>query len=217
MRIGKRLEKILTLIKPNCGKIIDVGTDHGFLAFKAVTEKNAELVYATDISKDSLDKAVELAKKHSLEDRIIFVLSDGFKNLEGEFDVAVVAGMGGNEIVKILKQCPQTVKVLEYLLQPMQDAEILRGYLLGVGYEIEYDETVLDRNKFYSVIQCRKAEVKNNFSDIDVVVGKTDLENKGQDFKKFLHYNINKLEVRKDFLSEQDRKRLDIYKSFSTK
>lgn len=217
MRIGKRLEKILTLIKPNCGKIIDVGTDHGFLAFKSVTEKNAKLVYATDISKDSLDKAVELAKKHGLEDRIVCVLSDGFKKLEGEFDVAVVAGMGGNEIVKILEQCPQTVKVWEYLLQPMQDAEVLREYLLGAGYEIEYDETVLDRKKFYSIIQCRKAGVKNNFSDIDLVVGKTDRENNGQDFKKFLHYNINKLEGRKDFLSKQDRKRLDIYKSFSIK
>lgn len=217
MRVGRRLEKILTLIKPNCNRIIDVGTDHGFLAYKAINEKDVQVVYATDISEGSLNKAKELATKYHLEDRMVCVVSDGFKGLSGEFDVAIIAGMGGNEIVKILEQCPPTVSVSEFLLQPMQDIEVLRKYLLGAGYKIEYDETILDRNKFYSVVQCKKTETKNSFSFIDVVIGKTDKENNGQDFKQFLHYSIKKLEDREDFLSKEEQEKLDIYKSFSKK
>ena len=38
MRVGKRLEKILSLIDSKADLVADIGTDHGILAFKILTE-----------------------------------------------------------------------------------------------------------------------------------------------------------------------------------
>ena len=217
MRVGKRLEKILDLVDLNLNAVADVGTDHGFLALRVIEEKNAKVVYATDISKGSLDKAIDLANKYNLNDRLICIRTDGFKNMSVNLDVAVIAGMGGNEIVKILKERPESCVVKEYLLQPMQDTEILREYLLRNGYAISYDETVKDRDKFYSVIQCSYTGKICRVNKQSVVIGITDKKKLGKDFKEFLEFNINSLKAREKYLSEFDKKRLSIFESFFEK
>ena len=214
MRIGKRLEKILELLESNLDAVADVGTDHGFLALRAIEEKSTKKVYATDISKGSLQKAVELAEKYNLEDKLVCVLSDGFKNVHAKLDVAVIAGMGGNEIVKILKERPTFCSVKEYLLQPMQDTEVLREYLLKNGYTISHDETVKDRDKFYSVIKCSYTGELRKINKEAIVIGITDKQNLGKDFKEFLEFNIKSLKSREKYLNEFDKQRLLLYESF---
>ena len=209
MRIGKRLEKLLSLLDKNLGAVADIGTDHGFLAVRAVIDKNAKKVYATDISAESLSKAADLSVRMGLSGQIECVVSDGFDRLNERLDAAVIAGMGGHEIVKILGRV-DPFQVKTYLLQPMQDVEVLREWLLLNGFEIVYDETVMDRGKFYSAIKCVYSGVKKECEIKDIIFGKTDLENKGQDFIEYLQFNIQSLQARKNHLNSFDQKKLEL-------
>ena len=212
MRIGKRLEKILEIIPNKLGRVVDVGTDHGFLALKMIEEKNVKEVFATDISAPSLEKARLLAEKYGLTDRLKTVVSDGFKSLDnGDFDLAVIAGMGGNETIKILKDAYNLKRFGSFILQPMQDVDILRRYLFETGFEIYFDETVKDRNKFYSIIKCKFVGKPKNYELIDIFIGKTDKNNKGPDFIEYLNFEISALKGREKYLSDVDKARIQLY------
>ena len=93
----------------------------------------------------------------------------------------------------------------------MQDVEQVREYLFKSGYAIIKDETVEDKNKYYSVIKCRYSGDVKRFDLADIYVGKTDKTNKGKDFIKFLEYSVNKLKSREKFLSEPEQYKLNLY------
>ena len=214
MRVGKRLEKILSLLDDKCRVVADIGTDHGILAFKILKENKAVKVIATDISAPSLDKAKELKKRYSIGDEFITLVGDGLKPLVDEkiIDIAIVAGMGGNEIVKILRERPQNLTVKQYIFQTMQDVEILREYLLTFGYTVLVDETIKDRDKFYSTIVCEPDNKVQEFSIDNITVGKTDREKCGADFMEWLDMEIDKQESRERYLGEEKKKRLNALK-----
>lgn len=85
-------------------KFLDMGTGKGEIALKAA-EKGAE-VTAVDVNSEALGFAREKAEERGLEDRISFVESDLFENVDGEFDVVVFnppylpgeEGLGDEEI-----------------------------------------------------------------------------------------------------------------------
>ena len=214
MRVGKRLDKILSLINFDASVVADIGTDHGILAFKILTEHKATRVIATDISEPSLHKAIEIKNKYNLGENYVCLVGDGFKPLEKEsqIDIVVVAGMGGNEIVKILKEKPERLNIKKYIFQPMQDVMVLREYLIGNGYEIIIDETVKDRGKFYSTIMCEYVGGKNQVGVEEVVVGKTDRFLRGMDFIEWLNTEISKQQQREEYLNDEKKQILDALK-----
>ncbi len=68
-------------------KVLDMGTGSGILAVKAA-EKGAE-VTAADINPEAVEKAEEKAAEEGFEDRIDFVQSDLFSNIDGKFDLVL--------------------------------------------------------------------------------------------------------------------------------
>lgn len=92
------VEHALALCRSNrlaespCARILDLGTGCGALAVAIARELEAVAVWASDVSQEALDMARSNAKRHGVEDRIEFVLSDmwqGFSDLGLTFDVVV--------------------------------------------------------------------------------------------------------------------------------
>lgn len=138
------------------GKVLcDVGTDHGYIAVGALLTGKAERVIAADISEKCLDKCVTLAREKGVDDRLKAVVSDGFESIDDDIDVAVIAGLGGYETVKILESAERLNRVPEKLvLCPHQNAKELRAYLKT--FDIEKDYVVRSGTKFYPVIVAYK-------------------------------------------------------------
>ena len=68
-------------------------------------------------------------------------------------DCVLIAGMGGEEIVRILSRAPLPER---FVLQPMHNVEKVRRHLLARGAHIEEDFTFED-GKFYDLIVGRAA------------------------------------------------------------
>lgn len=219
MRIGRRLGRVLENIDYGLDTIVDVGTDHGFLALKAIENRGAKKVIATDISAGSLSKAIDLAKKYGYEQKIVCVQTDGIQALGDDFfcDMVVIAGVGANETIKILESIKNKKNIKSYLLQPMQDVEVLREYLMQAGFMSLVDETIKDRDKFYHIIKCNYTGIPEKPTPEKLFVGKTDAENIGKDFLDELTEGIIKLEARKSHLSKNEKQKLKIYKKYSEK
>ena len=73
--------------------------------------------------------------------------------LPGEVEVAVIPGMGGRTIGRILAASPGVVASLEGLvIQPVQHGEALLAELLARGYRISARAEIEQRSQTYSAL-----------------------------------------------------------------
>ena len=219
MKRSKRLLKLLELVPSNSKVVFDVGADHGILSALILNTGKSEMVYASDISEKSLNKTEILAKNLGLEEKLRCIVSDGLDNFDKsiESDMVIIAGMGGNEIVKILTKISDFSKYKAFLLQPAQDFYVLRQYLTTSGYEVVKDEIVEDKGKYYTNIICKKSDKKTTFSEIQLYFGKDAIQDRSVDFIGFVNYTYNKLLAIKEYLGELDLKKFEFCESVLNK
>ena len=146
------------------GKVFaDIGCDHGYISKWVLDNDRFEKVIISDISKPSLQKAIDLLKPYG--DRVIAYLGDGFENFKIIPDECLIAGMGGEEIIKILK----SAKTLPYslVLAPQKNTNKVRETLIKLGYKIINDFTFYSQKKYYDLIRAEKGEDSYTLDEIE--------------------------------------------------
>lgn len=199
-----RIRVLSALVTP-CGVFVDVGCDHGFIT-KAVLDKNlCERAIITDISEKCLNKARQLLAKHIESGRVESLLTDGLKGVE-RADQVCIAGMGGEEIVKIISESPFLTK--RFILQPMKNTKKVRKVLLGNGYKIEKDFVFYCGRKYYDVIVASLGQDFYNDEELDF--GRTNLTERSPDFIRRLTEERDKLKhlLSSENLSENSEKEI---------
>lgn len=93
-----RIDVLFGAVK-RCGVFADIGCDHGYVSKRVADAGLADKIYITDISAESLKKAEKLLAGYA---NVISVACDGFSGIPERVDEALIAGMGGEEIIKIL-------------------------------------------------------------------------------------------------------------------
>ncbi len=154
MDISRRLDEIINMID-ECDSLADIGTDHGYLAIKAIKTCKVKRAIASDINKGPLMKARKNIEKYNINENIECRLGSGLETLNvGEVDCIVIAGMGGNLIRDILLKSSEIAKsTTQVILQPTQNPEILRKFLVENGYKILEENICIDNNIFYEMIK----------------------------------------------------------------
>lgn len=147
--ISKRLNKISSHIKGK--RMADIGTDHGLVPIFLIENKIVDYAIAGDISKPSLQKAIDLASEKNIE--LDARLGNGLEVLKPEdgIETVVIAGMGGVLIGEILS-ASEISKNVRLILQPMQGTKELRKYLFENGYEIIDEDVVFEDDRYFEII-----------------------------------------------------------------
>ena len=195
-----RLKEIFSVI-PACEVFADVGCDHGYIAKAMLDGGKCKRAVVSDISGKCLEKAERLLENYISEGKALAVVSDGFKCVP-YCDTALIAGMGGEEISKILSEAPFLPGRL--VLQPMKNCDKVRRQAVGQGYRIIDDYVFLCGGKFYDLISLEKG--KDSISDDEAEFGRGNLIRKPQAFIEKLEREINKLArlIEEGRLSERD-------------
>ena len=164
IKLPDRLNSIVGFIS-NGAAVIDVGTDHGYLPIYLAQAGLVKHIMASDISKNSLDTARRNASKFNVYDKIEFIEAPGLKGIyEEDVDTIVIAGLGGETIVKILADAPWIKRCkTKLILQPQTKIEDLCGFLRTTGYALKDADVVLDNAKYYVIIS---AQTGDTFSDL---------------------------------------------------
>ncbi len=113
--------------------------------------------FAMDINEGPLSRAREHVEENGLSDRIELRLSDGLCALQpGEAETAVLAGMGGGLMIRILKNSPDvTAGMKEFILQPQSEIARVRAFLLEEGFLFIREDMVFEDGKFYPMMKVR--------------------------------------------------------------
>jgi tRNA (adenine22-N1)-methyltransferase len=133
---------------PQGRSVADIGTGDGKLA--AWLAAAGHRVIATENKPGPRLEALRLLEPLGIECR----LGEGLEPIQpGEVEVAVIAGMGGRSIGRILAGSPDVVASLQALvLQPIQHGEELLDGLLGQGYQLSRGLAVEQRSRAYSAL-----------------------------------------------------------------
>ena len=181
-----RLNKIFSFL-PKCKVFADIGCDHGYIAKAMIKSGKSDRVIISDISEKCLDKARELLKDEILKGVASSVVADGFDGVTGA-DLALIAGMGGKEIISILdgaKDLPDRL-----VLQPMKNCPEVRKKVVSLGFKIQTDVVFKSAGKYYDLIVLQKGE--DDLTEEEIEFGRTNALNKGEDFVQKIKEEIKK-------------------------
>lgn len=166
-KLSKRLTAVASFVTDNC-KVIDIGCDHGLLSiYLAQKYKNIQLI-ASDINKSALSSAIKNIKASGCEDCIETRLGRGLDVVEAEdIDTIILSGMGSNTIVGILKyDRPKLKNVGTIITQSNTDMYFLRKNITKIGYYIEDELLVEDKDIIYTVIKFKKGKRRYTYKEL---------------------------------------------------
>lgn len=194
-----RIKKICSYLSP-CKIFADVACDHGYFAEFMLKNELCERAIISDISAKSLKKAENLLAPFIERGVLNAVVCDGLLKVDGA-DEVIIAGIGGEEIVKILKEgyIPEN-----FVFQPMKNAEVLRSFLIGSGCELSHDDIFEDGKNFYFIIKGKREGESRAYSAAELQFGKDSLKNPV--LKMYLDIEISKnREYLKRDMSEKNK------------
>ena len=150
VKLSARLAAVAALVEPG-SRVADVGTDHGYIPIYLVQTGIADRALAMDVRPGPLERARAHVDRLSpgCRERIETRLSDGLKALSpGEADTVVIAGMGGELMIRILDEGRHMWDSLRRLiLSPQSELQKVRHFLSQEGFCILGETMVKDEGK----------------------------------------------------------------------
>lgn len=189
-----RITKLCTYLQP-CNTFADVACDHGYCAEYMLKNNLCERAVVSDISEKSLSKAQTLLSVFVENGRCRAVCCDGLDGIDEKVDEVLIAGIGGEEIVRILKN---SYIPGSFVFQPMKNAEALRGYLLKMGCAFTADDIFTDGRNYYFIITGSRTGEKQNYSKAQRLYGRDSLLN-----SVFCEYLKNEIAKKKNYLTRE--------------
>lgn len=154
MELSSRLHAVVSLVTAG-HRVVDIGTDHAYIPIYLMKKGLASKVIAMDVNMGPMKKAEEHVAENGMSGKIELRLSDGFEKLKPlEAESAVLAGMGGPLMIRILKEYPEvTLSLQELVLQPQSEIAKVRAFLLEEGFLFIREDMVKDDGKYYPMMK----------------------------------------------------------------
>ena len=164
-RLSKRLEVLASFIDKN-DSLVDVGCDHGYLSIYLKEHNLCKNVICSDVNINALNNAKNNIIKSNLE--IDSYLSDGIKDVPlDNINTIVISGMGSSTIIKILSDKKKLININKIVLQSNNDFGMLREYMNSIGYYMDKENIVFDKDKWYIIMNFIKNNKKNTDYEIE--------------------------------------------------
>ena len=191
MKLSKRLQAIYDMVPS--GVVADVGSDHGKLIISLFENGVITKGYAIENKKGPYTRLVK-----SIEDAnatgITPMLSDGISELPTDVDVVVIAGMGGFNVIDILKKNPRKLKNVSTLIVDAHNAiPELRKQVCKMGYVIADEDIVYESGVYYEIIKFIAGEAIY-LDDPDIEFGPILRNEKSLTFKEKYQSRINEID-----------------------
>lgn len=207
IRSTLRLDTIVKLVLNRDVRVIaDIGSDHGHLESLLLENKPDLRIIATDISAKSLQKTYDLMKKLRKESSVETRVGDGLSVIsEGEVDLAIIAGIGGVEIMGILERDSKRRICRTFVLQPAGKSLELRKFLVSHNFFIKNDVSVFEKGKYYDtmLIDYRSGK-RQTLSKSELFFGRDNVKNPSPDFLERVSRMKSRLEKIEKFRSSEE-------------
>ncbi len=158
IKLSKRLQAIYDLV-PQSNVLADIGSDHALLPIALVLNGKVTRAYASEVNEGPYEATVKNIEKYEVQNYVTPVLSNGISELEKDVTTISICGMGGSLIVDILDKDKEKLSSVDTLiLEPNNNEENVRIWLMNNGYEIAFEKLVDEDDRFYEIIKAVKGK-----------------------------------------------------------
>lgn len=164
IKLSKRLNAIASFI-PEGARVIDVGTDHGYIPVWLAQKGTAVNIFASDLRPGPLDSARRTASEYGVTDKVEFILTDGLNGMaDRNIDTVVIAGMGGETIMTILSAAPWVIEgEMHLVVQPQSKIPELLRWFDNNGIYVHDSILVEDECHIYMVLNAKVGKKRSHF------------------------------------------------------
>ena len=168
VKLTKRMQAVADMVTAG-NRLADVGTDHGYVPIALVQRGIVPYAIAMDINPGPLQRATDNIKRNDLEAQITTRLCDGLTALKpGDADSILIAGMGGELTLHILKEGDAVCRqAKELILQPQSDIYKVRYYLREHDLAIVDENMVLEDGKYYPMMRVMPGADTSFWKQVD--------------------------------------------------
>ena len=161
IELSPRLRMVADLV-PQGARLADIGTDHAYLPAALLMEGKIPSAIAADLREGPLAHARATAGEYGVTEQIDFRLCNGLDGIHpGEADTVVIAGMGGETILEILRYAPWTRQLnVPLILQPMSTMPELRRWLFEHDYHIITEKLAQEGDNLYTALLVQAGKMK---------------------------------------------------------
>lgn len=192
--ISKRLEFLceLTPLKNTKG-LVDVGCDHGYFLINLYQKGYKGKLLGVENKKGPFNQFINNLKKTKTEHEILASFSDGIDVIDNSYNFIVLAGMGFDNIVKIIDKNKEKLDFIDYILvdSHTKTSEI-RFYFYNLGFLIENEILLYENDIYYQIILFTKGYKK--YTDFELKYGPILLTKYKNQLLKMYNNEIQKLE-----------------------
>ncbi len=190
MKLSKRLEAVVSCVTPGMS-VIDVGCDHAYVSVELAARGISPAVIASDIVDGPLQAAKSHIAQSGMNDRITVIQCDGIPKEFGAYlhspVAAVICGMGGLLICRILEQAEEALKEIdEIVLSPQRDQDAVRTRMTEMGFLIDEEIFLEDAGKNYTVIRGVRRPSVSPLTDAEKCFGPVLIRKKDPGLRTFL-------------------------------
>ncbi|MGB7595885.1 MAG: class I SAM-dependent methyltransferase [Erysipelotrichaceae bacterium] len=190
--LDDRLNAILHLIAP-CKVLADVGTDHAYIPLEALKQGLCAFAYAADIKPGPLKHAQDTFAGSGLEEQVRFVVCDGISTLPDPLDAVVIAGLGAETILQIIRNDVDRFKAIpQIILQANKDVHLLRKTMLELGFDI-VDEEIAFLKHYYVAVKFMPQDEIKSYSAFELKYGPILLAKREDRLISYLHLRFEQL------------------------
>ncbi len=202
--LGGRLQLCASMVRPGTA-LADIGTDHAYLPIWLAKQELVSRAIAADIRPGPLQSAQRNIRRYRVEELVSTRLSDGLKSIFAvEADDIVIAGMGGEMMIQIIKNASWLRDGEKRLiLQPMTSVPQLREFLAGEGFAVLREQAAVEDGYAYSAMQVQYAPEKVGTDSLYPYIGKLDAAE--EDNRAYMRKVISQLEKKAGGLSVSGR------------
>ena len=169
MTLSKRLQAIYDMVPYSV--TADIGSDHGKLMIALFNDGRIPKGYAVENKKGPYNRLTEALKEAHIEEDVVPLFSDGITDLPTSVSTIVLAGMGGETILKILNDHPEKLKLVQTIIVDAHTSvPKLRKEISEMGFVIADEQIVEEDHIYYEIIKFIRSDVAY-YSENDLEFG----------------------------------------------
>ena len=193
IKLSKRLKIIFDMVPKSV--VADIGSDHGKLMIALVEAGIVNKGYAVENKEGPFERLRSNLIRYHVNDKVTPLFSDGIKDITRDVETIVIAGMGGANIVSILKAHPEKlVRVQTIIIDAHTAVPLARKEICQMGYAIADEQIIKEDDIFYEIIKFIKAD-KAIISDEDLEFGPILRQEKSATFKEKYQNRIYEIDT----------------------
>ena len=193
IKISKRLRIIHDMVPKSV--VADIGSDHGKLMVALVESGTISKGYAVENKEGPFERLRSNLIRYHVNDKVTPLFSDGLKDLPRDTKTIIIAGMGGLNVVNILKANPEKLTRIETIIVDAHNAvPLVRREICQMGFAIADEKMVKEDGIFYEIIKFIKAD-QAIISDEDIEFGPILRHEKSATFKEKYQSRISEIDA----------------------